>query len=110
MNALLLGTEVYLLKQDLGDLNSQQPLIICTTHAGPGAVEKPVASTASEGSPAHPFDWWRVESEDYKRYLTNLRGQGYPEKTIHDIITADVNEPFRARAKGQVYSINQFRP
>src|SRR4051794_1792422 len=50
------------------------------TNASPPAV--------AEGSkPAQSFDWRMVESEDYKKYIANLRAIGCPEETIRDIIT-----------------------
>ncbi|MDB6124952.1 MAG: hypothetical protein JWQ71_3945 [Pedosphaera sp.] len=48
---------------------------------------------------AHKFDWRLVESEDYKKYIANLRSIGCPEETIRDIIIADVNKLFESRAK-----------
>ena len=43
------------------------------------------------------LDWRAVESDDYRRYIANLRAVGCPEKTIRDIIVADVNELYRRR-------------
>lgn len=43
------------------------------------------------------LDWRGVESEDYKKYIANLRAIGCPQKTIRDIIVADVNELYRHR-------------
>lgn len=43
------------------------------------------------------LNWRSVESEDYKKYIANLRAIGCPEKTIRDIIVADVNELYRQR-------------
>ena len=103
-NALLLGTNVYLLKQDPSELSYQQPLIICTSHNKAGAAEKPVATTALANEASEAFEWWRVDSKDYQQYLIKLRGLGYPDKTIQEIVAADVNELFSARVKGQVYS------
>jgi hypothetical protein len=45
------------------------------------------------------LDWRVVESEDYKKYIANLRAIGCPEETIRDIIVADVNKLFEARKK-----------
>src|SRR5215207_3202040 len=45
------------------------------------------------------LDWRNVESEDYKKYIANLRAIGCPEETIRDIIVADVNKLFEARKK-----------
>jgi len=45
------------------------------------------------------FDWNAVESDDYKKYIANLRAIGCPEETIRDIITADVNKLYESRRK-----------
>ena len=38
------------------------------------------------------FHWRRIESENYAQYVANLRGIGCPEKTIRDIVVADVEK------------------
>lgn len=43
------------------------------------------------------FDWRDLESVDYRQYVASLRRVGCPEKTIRDIIVADVNELYRHR-------------
>jgi len=43
------------------------------------------------------FSWSEVESPDYAAYIRNLRRIGCPEKTIRDIIVADVNDLFTER-------------
>ena len=48
---------------------------------------------------AQKFDWNSVESDDYKKYIANLRSIGCPEETIRDIITADVNKLYDAKRK-----------
>jgi len=45
VNALLLGAEMYLVKQDLGDVSTPAPVIVYATHSPPGAVPRPAAST-----------------------------------------------------------------
>lgn len=55
--------------------------------------------------PVVPLDWRRVESEDYREYIANLRAIGCPEKTIRDIILADVKELFASRCS-QVLATN----
>ena len=52
---------------------------------------------AAPARPAQSFDWRLVESEDYKKYIANLRAIGCPEETIRDIIVADVNKLFESR-------------
>jgi hypothetical protein len=58
--------------------------------------EKTVTITVPSGG---ALDWRIVESEDYKKYIANLRAIGCPEETIRDIIIADVNKLFEARKK-----------
>ena len=48
---------------------------------------------------AQKFGWNSVESDDYKKYIANLRAIGCPEETIRDIIVADVNKLFEPRRK-----------
>jgi hypothetical protein len=43
------------------------------------------------------FRWGEVESSDFATYINNLRNIGCPEKTIRDIIVAEVNELFAER-------------
>jgi len=54
-----------------------------------------------------PFDWRQVESEDYRQYLANLRAIGCPEKTIKDIVVADVNDLFASRM-ASITKTNQY--
>ena len=56
-------------------------------------------TTSEVVKPDQQFNWRTVESEDYKKYIANLRSIGCPEETIRDIITADVNKLFENRAK-----------
>lgn len=60
----------------------------------PRTVTQVVTNTVSQ-----KFDWNAVESDDYKKYIANLRAIGCPEETIRDIITADVNKLFESRHK-----------
>ena len=43
------------------------------------------------------FTWSEIESADYPAYIKNLRNIGCPERTIRDIIVAEVNELFADR-------------
>lgn len=54
------------------------------------------------------FGWRQVESGDYRQYLANLRAIGCPERTIKDIVVADVNDLFVSRAVALTQT-NQFR-
>ena len=62
-------------------------------------ITKVTTNTVTVVTPAKPFDWRVVESSDYGQYLANLRAIGCPERTIRDIILADVGDLFRQRAK-----------
>lgn len=62
------------------------------------AETNPQASNVTKSS-ATFFDWRTVESEDYPKYIANLRAIGCPEDTIRDIIIADVNKLFEDRRK-----------
>jgi hypothetical protein len=61
------------------------------------AVEKAVTNFITKAAPPKLPDWRAVESDDYKRYIANLRAIGCPEKTIRDVIVADVNDLYRQR-------------
>ena len=43
------------------------------------------------------LDWASVESEDYRKYIENLRAIGCPEETIRDIIIADINKLYASK-------------
>lgn len=62
-----------------------------------GPVLKP-ATVSTNTAPA-TFDWRMVESEDYRKYIANLRAIGCPEETIKDIIIADVNKLYESKRK-----------
>ena len=65
--------------------------------AGPEHAPPPAAS-----GPAQPpeFRWSEIESADYPTYITNLRAIGCPQKTIRDIILADVEKLYQSRLEG----------
>ena len=62
-------------------------------------AEKLVTNVVTIAGRAEPFNWRTVESDDYRQYVANLRAIGCPEKTIRDIIMADVTELLRERAR-----------
>jgi hypothetical protein len=86
-----------------GYLLTQKPKSAPTTEAGPAkATAAPgtmVITNINSAAPGQKFDWRAVESEDYRRYIANLRAIGCPEETIKDIIIADVNKLFEDRKK-----------
>lgn len=48
------------------------------------------------------FAWSDIESPDYSTYVANLRKIGCPEKTIRDIVVADVNAQYAERIAREV--------
>ena len=64
--------------------------------------------TNSKGGRSHVvvrrrgFNWTEVESPDFATYIKNLRDVGCPEKTIRDIIVAEVNEMFADRMAREI--------
>jgi len=69
------------------------------TASKPGAPVIRKVTTVVTNELIKTVDWHAVESEDYKKYIANLRAIGCPEETIRDIITADVNKLFESRRK-----------
>jgi len=55
------------------------------------------------------FDWTKVESEDYKKYIANLRAIGCPEETIRDIIITDINKLYAGKIAGLYPSPKDFK-
>src|SRR6266542_6931598 len=53
------------------------------------------------------FSWEDVESDDYAKYIDNLREIGCPESTIRDIIVADVNQLYAKRQAAEIVSPDQ---
>ena len=59
--------------------------------------------------PAPEFQWRMLETEDYRRYIANLRWIKCPEQTIQDIIYADVEKLLakKFRAANMKYKTNR---
>ena len=53
------------------------------------------------------FSWEDVESDDYAKYIDNLREIGCPESTIRDIIVADVNQLYAKRQAAEIVTPDQ---
>ncbi len=53
-----------------------------------------------------PFHWSGVESADYRVYMANLRAIGCPERTVREIIVADVDQLFLERVRELFYPLN----
>jgi len=73
------------------------PVQALATATTPAATPRKasVARAEQAAAPAaavESFQWRQIESEDYKRFIANLRSIGCPEETIRDVIIADVNK------------------
>lgn len=55
------------------------------------------------------FDWSEVESDDYRRYISNLRAVGCPEETIRDIIITDINKLYAGKIAALYPSPKDFK-
>ena len=111
LNLALAGTIAYLV-MNRSELAS--PVAAVTASASNAALrvvgKQTGAVPAASAKPAQSFDWRLVESEDYKKYIANLRAIGCPEETIRDIIIADVNKLFESRKQAmKVASTNKFQ-
>lgn len=56
-------------------------------------------TTTTTNTIVRTFNWESVESADYRQYIANLRSVGCPDKTIRDIILADVTELYDQKKK-----------
>jgi hypothetical protein len=66
--------------------------------SGPARAQGPVLTNlVSVTNAPRLFDWRALESDDYRQYIANLRRLQCPDKTVRDIIVADVNELYRHR-------------
>jgi hypothetical protein len=73
------------------------PQPVTTTLGSPPIPDAAAVTLAPTHAP--PFRWAEIESADYREYVANLRAVGCPEQIIRDIIVADVNQLFAARAQ-----------
>src|SRR5688572_32003954 len=65
--------------------------------APPVAISSPSNPQSSPPQSTDRFDWRKVESPDYRKYIANLRLIGVPEETIRDLIVADVCQLYKAK-------------
>jgi hypothetical protein len=111
LNLMFAGALTLLLSRCAG-LQTGAPTVIVTRDSATlgarqgGAVKSPRVPV---DPPRHAvFDWHQVESEDYRRYMANLRAVGCPDKTVKDIVIADVNDLFSSRM-ASVTKTNQYQ-
>jgi hypothetical protein len=78
-------------------LPTNPPVDVATRIVSPAGPERTPAPATS--APVRPpeFRWSQIESADYSIYIANLRAIGAPEKTIRDIILADLEKLCQSR-------------
>src|SRR5436190_12514320 len=60
--------------------------------------EHPPASTVIEpGIVTNHFHWKMIEASNYENYVRNLRAVGCPEKTVRDIILAEIQKTYAVK-------------
>src|SRR5689334_15563070 len=65
-------------------------------HANPAVASQTlITNTVTNVLAGTTLDWRAIESDDYKRFIANRRLAGGPEKTVRDVIVADVNVRYR---------------
>ena len=87
LNVVLLGGLVF----SMSDSFSRRAKIIT---APPKSVVRPKPAATTQALPP-TFQWSQLEStNDYRRYLANLRASGCPETTVQDIVNGDAKRAF----------------
>jgi len=80
---------------------ANQPPMAASPAASPssaGPSGRAVAESPATSAPAPPaFSWSQLESEDYAEYIRRLRAFGVPERTIRDLLLADVEKMYRPK-------------
>src|SRR5262249_25055911 len=90
-NVVLLVTVVYLLPRTWDKQHSS------STTPATFPARQPVSAAARPFWVS--FQWSQLESEDYPTYIANLRAIGCPERTIRDIVAADLHALLTERRK-----------
>lgn len=100
-NSILGGTALVLAGLFVWQLTSQPMSPLQAPESA--TTNTPIAETAKNNqpknsSPSPPdsiqpaWNWSAIESEDYRKYIANLRSIECPERVIRDIILADLNK------------------
>ena len=97
LNCLLAATAFCLWK------SSTPPPAISSAITDPVLITVRTQQTIGSNGPpttfyvTNRFHWRQVESTNYDEYVTNLRAIGCPEKTVRDILLADVEKYYEER-------------
>ena len=71
---------------------------VASAQIPPQHEHRPGAPASQLDPVTNRFDWRMIESSDYEKYVANLRAIGCPEKTVRDIIVAEVQKTFGAKS------------
>jgi hypothetical protein len=96
-NVVLAGVAFHLFRQPAAraSASATRPVLVAVRTRQSMAVDSPAPVICV----THRFHWRTIESEDYEKYVANLRAIGCPEKIIRDIILADVERLYAARRR-----------
>ncbi len=113
LNVVLLGGLGLLIKNRSGVKVEPKWVPAAERGSSPERVEGSDLSAQPNGTSetvpkGPPFRWSQVESEDYAKYVRNLRSVGCPERTIRDIVAADVNALFEPRYAALLQDLQSF--
>ena len=95
----LMANAAFLILMTSAAKRTPEPSVASVVRFHANAAPRTIRSTQAMATPATapdiqatPLDWRQLESSDYRQYIANLRAVGCPEKTIRDIIVAEVGE------------------
>jgi hypothetical protein len=96
-NVVLAGVAFHLFRQPAAraSASATRPVLVAVRTLRSLAADSPAPVTCA----INRFHWRTIESEDYEKYVANLRAIGCPEKIIRDIILADVERLYAARRR-----------
>jgi hypothetical protein len=109
LDVLFAGIIVHLLNGKGVQQIQESPVATAEQSGTQPPTPEPRVPAAVTNLPAQTFNWRSIESEDYRKYIANLRGIGCPEETIRDIIVADVNKLFDSRKKELRKQAGEFK-
>jgi len=100
LNLVLLGSLIFVVVRQRKEAPPPTPVSPPTEPVATAAVSAPPL-TAPEINP-EPFHWRQIEStNDYRRYIANLRAIGCPESTVEDITWGDADRLFALQRRQQ---------
>jgi hypothetical protein len=86
---------------------SRRRAVVPLPAAEPAASQEPATKPPPIDQPER-FTWAQVASEDWRRYVANLRAIGCPERTIADIIEGAVFAAYQAKVNALFNPLAQY--